>query len=204
MKLYPKIPNSKGFPAGNCLAFEKYDGSNLRFLWTKKRGFYKFGTRQRLFDHTDPVFGPAIPVFMETYSESLGKLFTDHKRFRSAEHILAFTEFLGPNSFAGLHLASDPKEVILFDISVHRFGFLSPREFVNLLEGIKTAKVVYDGKFNGTFTQDVREGKYGVKEGVVCKTGAGGTDLYMCKVKTYAYLEKLKKMYQSNWQDFWE
>ena len=44
MKEYPKIPNSKDFPLGQCITFEKYDGSNIRAEWTKKKGFHKFGT----------------------------------------------------------------------------------------------------------------------------------------------------------------
>jgi hypothetical protein len=43
--------------------FDKLDGSNLRFEWTKKRGWFKHGTRTRLFDETDPVFGGAIAMF---------------------------------------------------------------------------------------------------------------------------------------------
>ena len=82
MKAYPKIPGSKNCPSDHCIAFEKYDGSNLRWEWSKKRGFYKFGTRRRLFDHTDTVFSEAIPIFMNKYSKDLDVLFKKHKELR--------------------------------------------------------------------------------------------------------------------------
>jgi hypothetical protein len=49
----------------------------------------------------------------------------------------------------------------------------------------------------------VRRGKYGVKEGVVCK-GGSGPDLWMVKTKTTAYLERLKQSFGERWEDYWE
>jgi len=46
---------------------------------------------------------------------------------------------------------------------------------------------VYEGKLTGKFAEDMRTGKYVVEEGMVCKGGTGGTDLWMAKIKTYAY-----------------
>lgn len=59
MKQYPSINSSNGQSFKEFVAdvFDKLDGSNLRFEWSKKQGWYKFGTRHRLFDNTDPVFG---------------------------------------------------------------------------------------------------------------------------------------------------
>ena len=46
MKQYPKIDyHDQGRFNENCVAFLKIDGSNLRFEWSKKREFYKFGTK---------------------------------------------------------------------------------------------------------------------------------------------------------------
>ena len=47
MKSYPSIPK---FSFGDIKlhTFDKLDGSNLRFEWTKKKGWYKFGTRSWL------------------------------------------------------------------------------------------------------------------------------------------------------------
>ena len=48
MKQYPsisgKLVNTKIY------AFDKLDGSNIRGTWSKKRGFYKFGTRTQMLD----------------------------------------------------------------------------------------------------------------------------------------------------------
>ena len=62
----------------------------------------------------------------------------------------------------------------------------------------------FAGKLTGTFLEAVREGKYGVAEGVVVKGGTGGDDVWMFKVKTYAYLERLKRSFGARWEEFWE
>ena len=215
MKQYPKIPGSKNCPTKPCIAFEKVDGSNLREEWTPKRGFYKFGTRSRLFDETDKYFKDAIPLFMNRYSEPLSKIFKDNKRFRGVQRIYAFTEFFGKQSFAGLHKNDDPtRETLLFDIWIDRFGMLGPRDFINIFQDeVPIARKVYEGKINHTFMEDVRNGKYDVPrtggefdifEGVVCKGGSGGRDVWMAKIKTNQYLKKLKEVYANNWKDYWE
>lgn len=54
MKQYPSINGqiSYEFPV---YVWDKLDGSNIRAEWSKKNGFYKFGTRERLLDSTDKV-----------------------------------------------------------------------------------------------------------------------------------------------------
>jgi len=37
-----------------------------------------------------------------------------------------------------------------------------------------------------------------------CKGGTGGPDVWMVKVKTYAYLERLKQAFADRWEDYWE
>src|SRR3954469_19082169 len=49
MLAYPKVPGSKGAPAGRCLAFEKYDGTNLHWVWDREFGWIRFGTRRDSF-----------------------------------------------------------------------------------------------------------------------------------------------------------
>ena len=41
-------------------------------------------------------------------------------------------------------------------------------------------------------------------EGVVCKGGPGGEDVWMVKVKTYDYLDRLKKTFGAKWEEYWE
>ena len=64
--------------------------------------------------------------------------------------------------------------------------------------------MVYRGRFTGKFAEDVRQGKYGVKEGVVCKGGTDGSDLWMAKIKTNAYLQRLQEAFADRWAEFWE
>jgi len=91
MKEYPHIPGVKKVEWGApCFAFKKYDGSNLRWEWTRKRGWYEFGTRQHLFDKTDTTFGCAIDIFMDQFSELLTKIIIDDKNLRNREKIIAF------------------------------------------------------------------------------------------------------------------
>src|SRR4051812_33479077 len=37
---YPKIPGSRDCPGGRCLAFEKYDGTNLHWDWDRDIGWH--------------------------------------------------------------------------------------------------------------------------------------------------------------------
>ena len=65
-------------------------------------------------------------------------------------------------------------------------------------------RIVFQGKFTGQFTEDVRRGRYGVAEGVVVKGGNGGDDVWMAKIKTIAYMEKLKQAFADGWEEYWE
>jgi hypothetical protein len=87
---------------------------------------------------------------------------------------------------------------------IEDFGFISPDRFVTDFQHLEIARVVYRGKLTGQFTEDVRNGKYGVDEGVICKGGTGGKDLWMVKIKTNAYMSKLKQSFADRWEDYWE
>ena len=93
----------------------------------------------------------------------------------------------------------------LFDVEVEPTGLLGPRQFVDDFGTLPAAaRVVYEGRLTGRFADDVRAGKYGVAEGVVCKGGTGGPDLWMAKIKTDAYLDRLKRAFADRWEDYWE
>jgi len=49
---YPKIPGSRDAPGGRCVAFEKYDGTNLHWDWDRDFGWHAFGTRRDSFNLT--------------------------------------------------------------------------------------------------------------------------------------------------------
>lgn len=206
MKEYPKIfgvgqdTSVIGLP---CISFEKYDGSNLRFEWNPKSGWYKFGTRRRLFDRSDPEYGCAVDIFLQKYGESLIKVIKDNPNYRKSEGLIAYAEFFGPKSFAGQHDPADPKDVVLFDVNINKRGFVSPENFVKDFGHIDVAKVIYQGEFSEEFVQDVRNGKYPLMEGVIVK-GGERHGLWFRKVKTFAYLKLLKERFGENWADFWE
>jgi hypothetical protein len=66
------------------------------------------------------------------------------------------------------------------------------------------ARVVYEGKLTGTFAEEVRSGKYEVAEGVVCKGESAGDHVWMVKIKTNAYLVRLKQAFAERWEEYWE
>jgi len=198
MKQYPSILGISKHPTSKCIAFKKYDGSNLRWEWCRKKGFYKYGTRNHLFDTTDEIFGKAIPLFYSTYVKSLEKIFVDN---RLMEPITVFTEFFGAKSFAGLHDPEDEQELILFDVWIYKKGLIDPKTFIKIFNKIKKAEIIYSGNLNKEFIQDIKHGKYPVTEGVVCK-GGKEKGLWMRKIKTDAYIQKLKDTFHSKWKQY--
>jgi hypothetical protein len=214
MLYYPKIPSSKECPGGRCLAFEKYDGTNLHWDWDRDFGWHAFGTRRDAFNLTPqgveefhrahPMLEQCVERFQATLADGIDRVFREHSWYQAFNGFKVFTEYCGPNSFAGRHRDGDPMETILFDVLADQFGLVGPRQFVDDFGHLHTARVVYEGTFTGQFAEDVRRGKYGVVEGVVCKGGGGGEDLWLAKVKTYAYLERLKKAFGEKWEEFWE
>lgn len=204
MKEYPSIQGPNKAPQLPCIGFYKYDGSNTRFEWQKKRGWCKFGTRHQMFDSTHPVFGSAVEIFNETIAPKIDPIFKDE--FRNVESVIVFCEFLGPNSFAGTHVESDKKELKLFDVNVHKKGILSPSDFVKLFGHLDiSAQVVYHGNFNASLIQAVRKNQLETRlnEGIVCK-GGSGHKLWMAKIKTEEYIERLKNKFQDKWQEYGE
>ena len=213
MLYYPKIPGSSHCPDGRCVAFEKYDGTNLHWVWNRDFGWHTFGTRRdefallpvgiEQFAQVHAHLREAVEVFHSSLATGIESVLRSNVRYEAVEGITVFTEFLGPNSFAGLHKPGDPKQLILFDVQAEPFGMIGPEQFVADFGHLQIARIVYRGKLTGKFSDDVRQGKYGVNEGVVCK-GGEGSDQWMVKIKTYAYLEKLKKAFAENWEDYWE
>jgi hypothetical protein len=201
MEQYPEIPGSKKAPLGKpCIAFYKYDGSNLRWEWSPKRGWHKFGTRTELFDPMHPLWGQAIPLFESIKDDIVRRVKESDWTLRGIQRITVFTEFFGPSSFAGTHVQDEPKELRLIDVYLFKKGIMPPRWFVNAFgDAPYAAQVVYQGNLNKEFINDVHAGKYPVWEGVVAK----GED-FRVKIKTEAYMLKLKEVYGLNWERFAE
>lgn len=213
MKSYPKIKtpfNTNEF----CYVFIKYDGSNFRAEWSNKNGWHKFGTRTRLFDETDPIFGRSIEIFKNKYGSDLESVFKKEKIFKNAKEFIVFGEFFGSLSFAGSHAYYDKQwDVVLFDVNIHKKGILGPKEFLEYFGNLPIAEVIYKGFIDIELTDSIRaekidvESKYQIKtkvpEGVICKFGSGH-HLDMFKVKTNRYKEELIKTYDKDWIKYWE
>ncbi len=205
MKQYLEIQGPNKAPREKCIAFYKYDGSNIRAEWSRKKSWNKFGSRKVLIDRTHPL-GDAVNIFLNTYGDDLEKIFNKEKLFRNCQNVTVFVEYFGLNSFAGWHDPNDKKEIILLDISIHKKGMMSSKEFVKIFGHLKIPEIIYQGNFNDSFIQDVKDGKYPVEEGIVAKGslphGKPPHNLWMAKVKTKKWIDKLKREYEINPKKF--
>lgn len=191
MKTYPII--SKEINSNiDIYAFDKIDGSNIRSEWTKKNGFWKFGSRKRLLGSDQSIICEADQLIIDKYADDLSKIFLKQRY----QKVIMFFEFSGEHSFAGKHDENDEHDVVLIDVSPHKKGILPPREFLKIFGGLDIPKILYRGKANNIFVQLVKDRKIeGLTfEGVVCKGQLNRkTGLpYMFKIKTNDWLNKLK------------
>ena len=195
VKTYPSIAyaTESHLP---IVAFDKLDGSNIRAEWTWKKGFHKFGTRNRLVDETDPLFGRAPKLVQEKYGQSLGRILF-HAGY---ERAMCFFEFWGPSSFAGMHNLEEQQTVTLFDIAPFKQGILEPEAYLKLVNNtdhgpLDHAKVLYQGPCTPEFIEQVRNGTLpGMTfEGVVCKAKNDKKTKMpvMFKQKSRAWLDRL-------------
>jgi hypothetical protein len=217
MKDYPSIQSasyllthSVGYLGRPFVAFDKLDGSNIRAEWDRKKGWHLFGSRRRLLDASQPLLGQAIGLILEGYGDGLARVLVDDPAFQGSREATAYFEFLGPSSFAGQH---DPAvlgvptnelfRVVLIDVNVHRRGLVSAEQFVGRFGHLGIPRVVHRGELTADFVRNVRAGKFGDGEGVILK-GGEGHGRWMAKVKTTAYLKRLKAFFQGDWQRYWE
>jgi len=197
MKSYPKIEHYNKGPFGeSCYAFYKHDGSNFRAEWGKKRGFYKYGTRNVMIDKNTPIYGKIIDVFLDKYSQDLDNIF--RKKYKSVDNFVVFGEFFGENSFAGRHIDGDKKDIVLFDVNQFKKGFLSPEEFINNFGHLDIPKLVYKGIYDKNLISKVKNNELNLVEGVVCKgmykTKENKT-IWMTKIKTNKWIKNVKDLY---------
>jgi hypothetical protein len=191
LEIYPSIPTS--ILKTPMVAFDKLDGSNIRAEWTRKSGFNKFGTRKRLLDPNEAILGEAVELFHDKYADSLEEIF----RKKKLEKATAFLEFVGDNSFAGHH-EEEEHELVLFDLHVHKMGFLTGKEFLKWFSRLDIPRVLHEGPVNEQFVKKVRESTLDgmTFEGVVCKGGYDNRHRpIMFKVKSYAWLDAVKSLY---------
>jgi hypothetical protein len=213
--VYPKIPDTKDCPLKQCIVFEKLDGTNLHWRWNERNGFYAFGTRRDEFDLNDlgekefkeahPGLEDVVSAFVnDDMSKELDKFLRTW--YDQEEEVIIFTEYYGRQSFAGQHQKNDKVEHYLIDVQDNG-GILSPQGFLNMYQKKFEwcmPRVLYKGKYSGELVEKIRKGKFRfVDEGAVIK-GVSKGKVYMAKVKTDLYLEKLKAQFKDNWQDYWE
>lgn len=207
--VYPKIPNNTNCPLKKCIAFEKYDGTNLHWVWHSRNGWVEFGTRRdrfslsengiKEFTEAHPELQEASILLLDPHGTLDEFLFS---KYSECKEVVVFTEFLGPHSFAGTHDPHDEKQLVIFDIMADG-QLLSPETFIKEFKYFNIAKVIYQGKYNGRLTEDIRQGKYPVSEGAVIK-GVVKDQVHIIKVKTNAYMKKLKAAFEDTWEDYWE
>ncbi len=191
MKQYPTM-SGKILRNIDIYAFDKLDGSNIRAEWSRKRGFYKFGSRKRLLGSDQESIVDAQDIIIEKYERDLTKIFKE----QGWERVICFFEFYGDNSFAGQH-ENELHDVILLDVNPYKKGIMLPQDFIHTFSWVHTPKLLYYGKANVDFESEVRKGLlHGMTfEGVVCK---GPLDkkkkmVTMFKIKSHAWLNKLRE-----------
>lgn len=191
--VYPKIGWTE-YPLTQCIAFEKYDGSNLHWVYQNKN-WIAFGTRrtqfmfnqvgQREFAQEHPELSEAYALF----SSILAARLSDRLQKLNIDKAICFTEFWGEKSLRGEHQAQDSKFLTLIDMEINGKLLTPDKLITNFQDFPELARVVYRGKYNGQLIEDIRKGKFGVKEGVVCK-GEKDEMIYMVKIKTDQYMKE--------------
>jgi hypothetical protein len=200
MKEYHKILYyNKGIMGAPVIAFNKLDGSNIRVEWSKKRSFYKYGTRTQMLDRTNPTFGPAVDIFKEKYFDKLHQFFSTEKEYRNIQTITAYFEYAGPNSFAGQHEETDIMDLVLIDVWKHQKGWVTPKLFVKQFSEFGIPDIIYQGNLNAEFIKNVKDNIYTLKEGVVAKgiqdVKRVDRKVWMVKIKATEWYERLKQRY---------
>lgn len=193
MKQYESIDYYTKFLGFQIIAFDKLDGSNLRFEYSQKNGFYKFGTRKIMIDETSE-FGIGIKLFLDKYSEELTKVFKS-KSYRDTQVFTCFAELIGTKSSFGQHdFENDTFDIVLFDIDQHKKGLIPPKQFIKDFGHLHIPRVIYEGNLNKTFVDDVKQNKFDLSEGVICKgqiPNKKNNNLVYCKIKTNDWFSRL-------------
>jgi len=202
MKDYNSIPHwNKGIWGEHIYAFNKIDGSQIRVEWTKKNSWHKFGSKYVLLHPDQKPLYNAIELFVNKYAEKLERIITDDKDLRKSLKYTAFLEFFGEKSFGGQHEENDKFDIVLFDICQYQKGIMKPNDFIKKFDSVEIPDVVHIGNYNKEFVDKIKYNAledYPLKEGVVCKgireTKRKNIDqIWMCKIKTYEWLNKVKE-----------
>ena len=197
MKEYPSIPFHP--PNGEYYYFfKKLDGQNIRVEYTKKRGFYKFGSRHQLLSESDEVFGKAFSIFKNTLADKLEFII---KKRKWQDPVTLFCEYWGDNSIGGFHKEGDSMYVTVIDINIYKNGFLDPKEFVDLdkqlsVDNKELVEFLGREKYNEVLKNSIYTNSFSVllNEGVVGKR-LYGNEIKRVKIKTNEWKEKIKALF---------
>lgn len=198
MKTYPSISTKIqiGLP---IYAFDKIDGSNIRVEWSIKKGFYKFGSRNKLLTEDQLIISKAKELIISQES-MIEKVCKKNKWSK----IILFYEFAGKNSCFGNHIEDDNHDIYLIDANPYKQGFLSPRLFLDCFSDFKIAPLLYQGICTSSFVDSVRENTLeGISsEGVVCKVKGRGKDILRFKIKCKDWYDNLFKYCNGDYNKF--
>jgi len=194
MKAYPSIKQYRadrhsGF-AGHT--FAKHDGSNLRFEWDRKKGWFRFGSRRRLLDEGHPEFGKSMAMFTDGYAETFERFAIDNGH----ASMIVYCEFWGPESFAGEHEADDVHVLTPIDVAIYKKGLLDTSGFLSHFGDQFDLGYLGELEWDEAFVESVRESKLeGMSfEGVVGKAGSGHKRKAI-KLKSKAWVAKVLQRY---------
>lgn len=201
MKQYDSIDYYGDHWGLSVIGFDKLDGSNLRFEYSQKRGFYKSGSRNMMIDEKHEQFGFAVDLFKNKYEEALTKVFKS-KQYRNSQSFVCFAELIGKKSSFGQHdFGNDEFDIVLFDINEYKKGFIPPKQFISDFGHTGIPRIVYQGNLNKELIKQIKanqlEGFEGtLTEGIIAKgiiqTKKGNNQLYYCKIKTDDWFDRLR------------
>ena len=164
MQEYPSILKTT-MPQGDLYTFDKLDGANLRFEYSKQAGFYKFGSRTRLFDETDQVLGGAVALFRDGLERELVRI----AQRGHWDRAVIFCEYWGPDTLGGINSGIVANRLTPFDVWLPDTGMLEPRLFVKRF-GSLGPRFYGIQVWNREFLDEVLRGEFdGAFEGVVGK-----------------------------------
>ena len=194
MKAYPSIKQFRADRHADFVGhtFAKHDGSNLRFEWSRKQGWFRFGSRRRLLEREHPSFGKSMAMFESGFAEAFERFATDNNH----DSMVVYCEFWGPESFAGEHEADDDHVLTPIDVAIYKKGLLATDSFVEKFGGKFDLGYLGEQTWDGQFVDSVRASTFeGMSfEGVVGKTG-NGHQRKAIKLKSKAWVEKVIQQY---------
>ncbi|MFK7766948.1 MAG: hypothetical protein AB8B55_06975 [Mariniblastus sp.] len=172
--------------------FAKLDGSNLRFEWDTKRGWYRFGSRRRLVDESHSEFGIASEMFQSKLAGSFERMAVE----KGWPGMVVYCEFWGEKSFAGEHMVDDDKFLTPIDVAVQKKGLLSADEFVRNFEDQFDLHYLGVKVWDEAFVEAVKNSTLPKMafEGVIGKNGTGHQRLAI-KLKSEAWIDKVMSKY---------